>query len=179
MSRLTLRCARTCARNFACWSNASCASTATRRTSRRRRRRRCWSRLRFCPPGGRLETMSAYARYIGIDYSDAETPSASRKGLRVYLAEGDALPVEVAPPPSPRKYWTRRGIAIDAIGNGRVMNDHRPWPRRVADSDLWCSLAEQFAEGRWTLFGLWSDLDAVHTALLDEVANRAAAVTHE
>jgi hypothetical protein len=32
-------------------------------------------------------------------------------GLRVYLAEGDAPPVEVLPPPSPRKYWTRRGIA--------------------------------------------------------------------
>jgi hypothetical protein len=31
--------------------------------------------------------------------------------LRVYLAEGDAPPAEVAPPPSPRKYWSRRGIA--------------------------------------------------------------------
>ena len=31
--------------------------------------------------------------------------------MRVYLADGDALPVEVAPPPSPRKYWSRRGIA--------------------------------------------------------------------
>jgi hypothetical protein len=29
--------------------------------------------------------MSAYARYIGIDYLGAETPSASLKGLRVYL----------------------------------------------------------------------------------------------
>ena len=27
------------------------------------------------------------------------------------MAEGDAPPVEVLPPPSPRKYWTRRGIA--------------------------------------------------------------------
>jgi hypothetical protein len=27
------------------------------------------------------------------------------------LAEGDAPPAEVLPPPSPRKYWTRRGIA--------------------------------------------------------------------
>jgi hypothetical protein len=43
--------------------------------------------------------MFAYARYIGIDYSGAETPSASLKGLHVYLAEGDAPPVEVAPPP--------------------------------------------------------------------------------
>lgn len=31
--------------------------------------------------------------------------------MRVYLAEGDAPLVEVSPPPSPRKYWTRRGIA--------------------------------------------------------------------
>ncbi len=55
--------------------------------------------------------MSAFERYIGIDYSGAQTPTASLKGLRVYLAEGDASPIEVAPPPSPRKYWTRRGIA--------------------------------------------------------------------
>jgi len=33
--------------------------------------------------------MPAFARTIGIDYSGAETPSASVKGLRVYLAEGD------------------------------------------------------------------------------------------
>jgi hypothetical protein len=55
--------------------------------------------------------MSAFARYIGIDYSGAETPTASLKGLRVYLAEGDAPPIEVLPPPSLKKYWTRRGIA--------------------------------------------------------------------
>lgn len=28
----------------------------------------------------------AFARIIGIDYSGAETPTASLKGLRVYLA---------------------------------------------------------------------------------------------
>lgn len=55
--------------------------------------------------------MGTYSRYIGIDYSGAETPTASLKGLRVYLAEGDTPPIEVLPPPSPRKYWTRRGIA--------------------------------------------------------------------
>jgi len=55
--------------------------------------------------------MPAFSRFIGIDYSGAETPNSSLKGLRVYLAEGGALPVEVPPPPSPRKYWTRRGIA--------------------------------------------------------------------
>ena len=55
--------------------------------------------------------MPAFVRTIGIDYSGAETPTASLKGLRVYLAEVGELPVEVPPPPSPRKYWTRRGIA--------------------------------------------------------------------
>ena len=55
--------------------------------------------------------MSAFARYIGIDYSGAQTPRASLKGLRVYMAEGNHSPIEVLPPPSPRKYWTRRGIA--------------------------------------------------------------------
>lgn len=55
--------------------------------------------------------MPAFARFIGIDYSGAETPSASLKGLRAYQTEGAALPVEMPPPPSPRKYWTRRGLA--------------------------------------------------------------------
>ena len=55
--------------------------------------------------------MSAFSRYIGIDYSGAETPEASLKGLRVYSAVSESAANEVPPPPSPRKYWTRRGIA--------------------------------------------------------------------
>jgi hypothetical protein len=54
---------------------------------------------------------SAFDRYIGIDYSGAEAPTSSLKGLRVYVAGRATPPVEVQPPPSPRKYWTRRGIA--------------------------------------------------------------------
>ncbi|MBI2265529.1 MAG: hypothetical protein HYU64_10205 [Armatimonadetes bacterium] len=49
--------------------------------------------------------------YIGIDYSGAKTPTSSLKGLRVYTANQSSPPVEEQPPPSPRKYWTRRGIA--------------------------------------------------------------------
>ena len=49
--------------------------------------------------------------YIGIDYSGAETPTSSLKGLRVYMADRKTAPVEMKPPLSPRKYWTRRGIA--------------------------------------------------------------------
>jgi len=52
-----------------------------------------------------------FARYIGIDYSGAKTPTASLRGLRVYEASSTSLPSEVPPPTSPRKYWTRRGIA--------------------------------------------------------------------
>lgn len=53
----------------------------------------------------------AFARYIGIDYSGAETPDSSLKSLRVYQADRASPPEEVRPPPGPRKYWTRRGIA--------------------------------------------------------------------
>ena len=56
--------------------------------------------------------VNAFTRYIGIDYSGAETPTSSLKGLRVYLADCADLPVEVLPPPSPRRYWTRRGLAV-------------------------------------------------------------------
>ncbi len=55
--------------------------------------------------------MAAFSRYIGIDYSGAETPTSSLKGLRVYQAVQKADPEEVQPPPSPRRYWTRKGIA--------------------------------------------------------------------
>lgn len=34
--------------------------------------------------------MAAFSRYIGIDYSGAETPEASLKGLRVYCAVGES-----------------------------------------------------------------------------------------
>lgn len=54
--------------------------------------------------------MPLFERYVGIDYSGAATPTSSLKGLRVYEANWPAPPREVWPPPSPRKYWTRRGI---------------------------------------------------------------------
>ena len=53
----------------------------------------------------------AFDRYIGIDYSGAQTPTSSLKPLRVYMADKASPPIQVQPPPSPRKYWTRRGIA--------------------------------------------------------------------
>ena len=55
--------------------------------------------------------MPQFNRYIGIDYSGAETADSSCKGLRVFMAEGSGEPTQVEPPPSPRRYWTRRGLA--------------------------------------------------------------------
>jgi hypothetical protein len=55
--------------------------------------------------------LAAFDRYIGIDYSGAEIISSSLKGIRVYQTDQEFPLVEVHPPPSPRKYWTRRGLA--------------------------------------------------------------------
>jgi len=58
-----------------------------------------------------LPSHQTFDRYIGIDYSGAQTPTSSLPGLRVYMADRTTPPLEVQPPPSPRKYWTRRGVA--------------------------------------------------------------------
>ena len=72
----------------------------------------------------------AFERYIGIDYSGAQTPTSSLKGLRVYAADRLTVPQEVEPPPSPRKYWTRRGIAewlVERLSEGHAdARRHRP-----------------------------------------------------
>ncbi|MEN9840985.1 MAG: hypothetical protein RL376_785 [Verrucomicrobiota bacterium] len=52
-----------------------------------------------------------FARYLGLDYSGAQTPTSSLKGLRLYSATPDTDPVEIPPPPGSKKYWTRRGVA--------------------------------------------------------------------
>jgi len=53
----------------------------------------------------------AFERYIGIDYSGAETPDSKLKGLQAYSADATTLPLEVKPPQRPGKYWTRRLLA--------------------------------------------------------------------
>lgn len=63
-----------------------------------------------------------FDQYIGIDYSGAETPLASLKGLRVYVAGRNSPPSEAPPPPSPRRYWSRREVAewlVERLTEGR------------------------------------------------------------
>lgn len=52
--------------------------------------------------------MADFHRYIGIDYSGAKTASCSLSGLRIFQADSQEEPVEVFPPPSSQKYWSRR-----------------------------------------------------------------------
>jgi hypothetical protein len=67
--------------------------------------------------------MRCFERYVGIDYSGAQTPTSSLKGLRIYSASPTQAhaPVEITPPAGRRKYWSRRGIAewlVAEIKNG-------------------------------------------------------------
>ena len=55
--------------------------------------------------------MTQFSRYLGIDYSGAKTADQSLPGLRVYSATHTDEPTEIPPPPSPKKYFTRRGLA--------------------------------------------------------------------
>jgi hypothetical protein len=52
-----------------------------------------------------------FSRFVGIDYSGAETPSSSLKALQVFNCEHDGLLRAVPPPQGPKKYWTRQAIA--------------------------------------------------------------------
>lgn len=55
--------------------------------------------------------MPHFTRYLGIDYSGAETADSSCKGIRVFMAEASGELTQVQPPPGPHRYWTRRGLA--------------------------------------------------------------------
>src|SRR3989338_4868627 len=99
--------------------------------------------------------MSLFSRYIGIDYSGAQTPTQSLKGLRVYKAIGGEVPAEVLPPPSPRLYWTRREVAEFLVA---TLREHTPtlvgidhgfsFPRKYFDKheipDNWDAFLDDF-----------------------------------
>ncbi len=72
--------------------------------------------------------MSAFALYVGIDYSGAQTPTARLKSLQVFAAQPGARPQSIATPaiaaaraagvsgPSLPRYWTRSEVACWLIG---------------------------------------------------------------
>ena len=57
---------------------------------------------------------------------------------------------------------------IDLILEGREILQHRPWPRAVVGAYLWRFAANELAQGRLSLLGLWGEPSTVHMAILDE-----------
>ena len=96
------------------------------------------------------ESMSIFDRYIGIDYSGAQTPEAGLPGLRVFITDGSSAPCEVNPPLSPRKYWTRRGLAV------WLMTTLQETPRIIVGIDHGFSFPLPYFEK----YGILQNLDA-------------------
>jgi hypothetical protein len=58
-----------------------------------------------------MMSQQLFSRYIGIDYSGAQTAEAGLQGLRVYVADRETPVTEVLPPAGSSRYWSRRGLA--------------------------------------------------------------------
>jgi len=54
------------------------------------------------------------------------------------------------------------------IARGEPVAGHRPWPRVHVTPQAWRTLANEMAEARATLLGLWGDAGAVHMAVMGE-----------
>src|SRR5258706_1529620 len=81
-----------------------------------------------------------------------------------------------------RAFWDERDAVMplnDAIRNCSRVNVHRPWPRVVADEQVWRSVAAQLRDGEITLSGLWGDAGVVHMAVLDETSSGLIVVSLE
>src|SRR6202158_6559396 len=57
---------------------------------------------------------------------------------------------------------------IDRILEGREIQHRRPWPRAVVGAHLWKFVANELAQGRLSLLGLWGEPSTVHMAIMDE-----------
>jgi hypothetical protein len=126
--------------------------------------------------------MPQFARYLGIDYSGAETPTSSLKGLRVYAATPTQPPAEITPSPSPRKYWTRRGLTewlAVALRDGPptlVGIDHAfSFPLRYFEAHLippdWTTFLDDFHQ-HWPTDGDNIYVDFIRDGLHGNGANR-------
>ena len=123
-----------------------------------------------------------FIRTIGIDYSGAETAEASLKGLRVYQTLCDRAPEEVLPPPGPKKYWTRRGLAewlistLDGTGPTIVGIDHgfsfpiRYFERHGLEHD-WPTFLDDFC-AHWPTDGKHTYVDFVRDGSVGTGAER-------
>jgi Ni,Fe-hydrogenase III large subunit len=66
---------------------------------------------------------------------------------------------------------------IDLMLEGRKIQQHNPWPRAVVDASVWNFAANELAQGRWSLLGLWGEPSTVHMAIMDKQAAEIAVVS--
>lgn len=67
----------------------------------------------------------------------------------------------------------------DMIEKGRLVPHHAPRPRAIVDPIVWTSAAQALSEGHLILLGLWGEGNAVHMALLDELAGTIGVLSLE
>ena len=67
----------------------------------------------------------------------------------------------------------------DVIGAGRVVTEHRPWPRPVVSRESWQQATNVLSAGDWTLLGLWTDASHAHMAVADEGHNEFGVLSVE
>lgn len=65
----------------------------------------------------------------------------------------------------------------DLVRQGRLVGEHKPWPRALVDLAVWSLAANGLAEGRFSLLGLWGETAAVHLALLDNASADVAVIS--
>jgi Ni,Fe-hydrogenase III large subunit len=66
---------------------------------------------------------------------------------------------------------------IDLMLEGRRIPRHNPWPRAVVDASVWSFAANELAQGRWGLLGLWGEPSAAHMAIIDRDTAEIAVVS--
>src|SRR5438445_3470700 len=66
---------------------------------------------------------------------------------------------------------------IDRVLEGRKIQNRRPWPRAVVGAHLWRFVANELAQGRLSLLGIWGERSTVHMAIMDEDAAEIAIVS--
>ena len=66
---------------------------------------------------------------------------------------------------------------IDRILKGREIRQRRPWPRAVVGAHLWKFVANELAQGRLSLLGLWGEPSTVHVAIMEEATAEIAIVS--
>ena len=66
---------------------------------------------------------------------------------------------------------------IDLMLEGRNIRQHNPWPRAIVDASVWSFAANELAQGRWSLLGLWGEAATVHMAIIDRDTAEIAVVS--